>query len=358
MNPEKSPLMSRLILVVLSLILGCLVLLVLRAYEKAPSAEPSALAAVEEGEAVLPVSLPEDTAPAQRPLPRRPPPTSPPRVALATPSPSADSPGEPGAGMPAVAPVVVPVIAGAGGFPRNPGNAHGSAGRAGAGASTGEIIGVVSLVGTPPPPVPIDMGPNCGRLQRDIVTTRHYVVSPEGGLANILVYVSKGGSSQTAAIPLTVILDQQGCMFEPFVLAMQKDQKLLVRNLDPEMHNVHLLPRINQEHNRAQPAGAPPLVFTFPKSEMFMRLKCDVHPWMFAYVNVLNHPFFAVTDTNGQFRLPAVLAAGRYTVTAAHHKMGALVQEVTLKQGETRSLEFQFINPGIVTPQGQVYTSE
>lgn len=84
-----------------------------------------------------------------------------------------------------------------------------------------------------------------------------------------------------------------------------------------------------------------------------MRLKCDVHPWMFAYVNIVDHPFHAVTDTNGLFRLPPALPPGKYVVTAVHLKAGNLVQEVSVGAGERRQMDFYFTVPSGVTPQVQ-----
>jgi hypothetical protein len=71
-----------------------------------------------------------------------------------------------------------------------------------------------------------------------------------------------------------------------------------------------------------------------------MRIKCDVHPWMFAYVSALEHPFFAVTDANGNFTFPLALPPGRYLIAATHLKAGESVQEIEAEQPGTSNLEF------------------
>ncbi len=238
-----------------------------------------------------------------------------------------------------------------------------------AGASHG-ILGRVTLAGVPMPEIPIELGPNCGPLQTKPVTTRHYVVSPDGGLANVLVMVLRRTSNEdeivndlrgpgilpdalldassslsvhAPALSGRVLLDQRGCMFEPYMLAMQKTQTLVARNSDPVLHNLHFTPRRNQEANFGQPAMGHELEFRFQKSEAFIRIKCDVHPWMFAYVSVLPHPFFALTDTNGYYSIQGGLPPGDYILGAAHLKSGTLLDaKVSLKNGSETTKDFQF----------------
>jgi plastocyanin len=178
------------------------------------------------------------------------------------------------------------------------------------------------------------------------------VVNSEGRLANVLVYVSAGAPSVpapgNAAPPL---LDQVRCMFEPYMLAVQTGQPFQIRNSDPELHNIHATPKINQEFNFAQPVRGQSTMKSFARPETFIRIKCDVHPWMFAYVSVLDHPWFAITGTNGGFRLPRGLPAGRYTLTAAHHKSGSLSQQIDFRPGEPKAVEFQFNVPDATQAQ-------
>src|SRR5205814_6500635 len=87
-------------------------------------------------------------------------------------------------------------------------------------------------------------------------------------------------------------------------------------------HNIHTLPAPdsgNKEMNPSQMQGAPDLTLTFDKPENFLKFKCDVHPWMFAWVTVVDHPYFAITDKEGKFTIKNV-PAGKYTVTALHRK--------------------------------------
>lgn len=199
-----------------------------------------------------------------------------------------------------------------------------------------DVTGKVTLKGTPPKEIPIQMDATCGKLHSAPVTTRHYVTAPDGGLANVFVYI-KSGVSGAAAAPgkETPILDQVNCMYEPYVLGVMANQKFKAKNSDSFLHNVHPTPKVagNAEKNAAQPVKGMETEFSFPKQEILVRFKCDVHPWMFAYVGVLDSPYFAVTGKDGTFKIPN-LPPGKYTIEAYHLKShGAnpgVTQEITV----------------------------
>jgi hypothetical protein len=110
---------------------------------------------------------------------------------------------------------------------------------------------------------------------------------------------------------------------------------MVVKNSDPVLHNIHDLPNPdsgNPEKNMAQMPNGPELTFTFEKPEDFLKVKCDVHPWLFAWVSVFNNPYFAVSAKDGTFKISNV-PAGKYTIKAAHRKAGTVTQEVEVKDG-------------------------
>lgn len=203
-----------------------------------------------------------------------------------------------------------------------------------ASATAADITGKIVLNGTPPAEKAIPLDPACGKLWTDTKpTTRFYVVGEGNGLAEVFVYLV--GDNLSGPTPDTpVLLDQKGCEYIPYVLGLQTGQKLLVRNSDPVLHNVHATPRINKQFNLAQLAGAPDIERTFDQPEVFVRFKCDVHPWMFAYVGVLPHPYYAVTEKDGTFKIENV-PPGSYKLVAFHRKTHvtedkALTQDITV----------------------------
>jgi len=202
--------------------------------------------------------------------------------------------------------------------------------------SAADVTGTVTLKGTPPAEkeiVPLKNDPNCGKLVTDTPTTSHYVVGSKGELANAVVIV-KGvpGAKSTGASAAPAVLDQETCLYHPHIFAVQTGQKITVKNSDPVLHNVHTTPTVegNKEQNLAQLPKGPDLTMSFDKSENFLRFKCDVHPWMFAYVCVVDHPYFAVTAADGSFKI-ANVPPGKYAVEVLHRKAAPT--------GETQEVE-------------------
>jgi len=199
----------------------------------------------------------------------------------------------------------------------------------------GDFTGTVTLKGTPPPEKSIDplkTDPSCGKLVTDTPTTTHYVVGAKGELANAIVIV-KGvpGAKSTGASAAPAVVDQKACIYHPHIFAVQTGQKITIKNSDPVLHNVHTTPTVagNNESNNAQMANAADITVSFDKAEQFLRFKCDVHPWMFAYACVVDHPYYALTGADGTFKISG-LPAGKYTVEVSHRKAGTTSQEVEI----------------------------
>ena len=192
-------------------------------------------------------------------------------------------------------------------------------------ATAGNLTGKVTLSGTPPPEKEIDTlkaDAQCGKHHPGSTPmTKFYVVGANKELADVIVVVKglEGKSTGATAAPATV--DQKGCLYIPQILAVQTGQKIAVKNSDDVMHNVHTVPTVssNKEENKGQPGGAPDLSFSIPAPENFLKFKCDVHNWMFAWVTVLDHPYFAVTGKDGSFTIKDV-PPGKYKVVAMHRK--------------------------------------
>jgi hypothetical protein len=210
---------------------------------------------------------------------------------------------------------------------------------AGTCVTAAEISGKVTLNGTPPPEKQIQFDPVCGKLHDKPVTTRHYVVGEGKGLGNVFVYVKEGAKATAAPTAKGPVLDQVGCEYTPYVMGVQAGQPFDVRNSDALLHNVHSLPKFNKEKNIAQPVKGMVNTFVFEKPEVLVKFKCDVHPWMFAYVGVTDHPYQAVTDKDGNFKITG-LPAGEYTIEAYHLKATSKTEKVTVTADDKKSLNF------------------
>ena len=119
-------------------------------------------------------------------------------------------------------------------------------------------------------------------------------------LQNVLVYVSKGLEGKDFDPPKEpVVLDQVGCVYTPHVVAVMAGQPLEVRNSDATLHNVMAKTRQNTPFNFGMPGQSPPVTKVFKQPEFKINLQCFMHPWMYALLHVLDHPFFAVTGPDG-----------------------------------------------------------
>jgi hypothetical protein len=208
---------------------------------------------------------------------------------------------------------------------------------------TGIIEGRVRLAGPAPANPIIRMGadPMCSRQYSGRRAVQEFVVrSADGGLANTLVDIEgKFPPAKPPADPVT--LDQRGCLYVPRVLGMQAGQTLQIQNGDPLLHNVHSLSTRGNAFNVSQPQAG--MVYKMPlkSPDVVMRIKCDVHAWMTAYIGVEPHPFFAITRENGAFRIAGV-PAGRYSIRTWHERYGQLTQQVTVKAGQTTPIELGY----------------
>jgi hypothetical protein len=212
-------------------------------------------------------------------------------------------------------------------------------------ARAADIVGTITFKGAPPAEVTNTLimdDSTCGQMYDKPPTTHFYAVGPNGEFADVIVSLQGMDGKSTGASAPPALLDQKGCLYTPTILAIQTNQKLTVRNSDPCIHNVHCIPTVagNEEHNDPQMPGGADLTYTFPKPEMFLKFQCDVHPWMFAWVSVFDHPYFCVSGADGKFTIKNV-PPGKYTIVAAHRKAGEKTQEVEVKDGNA-TVNFTF----------------
>ena len=212
-------------------------------------------------------------------------------------------------------------------------------------AFAGDITGTVTLKGTPPKEIeitPMMSDANCSKLHTTVPTTHFYVVGPKGELADVVVSLEGISGKSTGASAPPMVLDQKGCEYTPSIFAVQTGQKIIVKNSDPVLHNVHDVPGAgseNKEKNEAQLPNGPDLTFSFSHPENFLKFKCDVHQWMFAWVSIFDHPYFAVSGKDGTFKI-ANVPPGKYKIQAAHRKAGTVTNEIEVKEGEPAKADF------------------
>ncbi len=187
--------------------------------------------------------------------------------------------------------------------------------------------------------------PVCAGKHPDAPARSEVVVAEDdGGLHNVFVYVKKGLEGRKFDTPSEpAVLDQQGCIYVPHVMGVRAGQPITVLNSDGTLHNIHPKPQNSAEINKAMPKFMKKTSISFANAEVMVPVKCDVHPWMQSYIGVMDHPFFAVSGEGGKFEI-AGLPAGTYTIEAWHEseRLGTMTQEVTVADGESKSVDFMF----------------
>jgi len=215
-------------------------------------------------------------------------------------------------------------------------------------AGEGSITGTVKLSGTAPHMKGIDMSkdPFCVQQHKDKpVTLENVMVSANGGLQNVVLYLSEGlNESAASAVPSQEPeFDQKGCMYTPHVMAVDVNQKFKVVTSDQTTHNIHPLPAAgtgNIGWNKSQPPGAPPIETSWKAQEIAIPVKCNIHPWMHGWHVVVKGPY-AITDENGNFTIKNV-PAGSYTVTAWQEEYGTQTAKVAVAGGQAAKADFTF----------------
>ncbi len=206
-------------------------------------------------------------------------------------------------------------------------------------ATVATINGTVKFDGTAPKANKIDMSqdPGCKGTNE-----AENVVVSGGDLANVFVYVKDGLGNRGFDMPKDpVVLDQKGCQYHPHMLGVMAGQTVQIKNDDPTTHNIHPTPKDNREWNESQPPSSPAIEKNFAREEIMLPVKCNQHPWMKMYINVVKSPFFAVTDKSGKYEIKG-LPPGDYTIAFVHEKLGEQDQKVTVAAKDTKTVDQSF----------------
>lgn len=214
----------------------------------------------------------------------------------------------------------------------------------------GAVVGTVAFTGTAPERKAISMDADNACAAGNPNPLSEDTIVADGKLQNVFVYVKDGklteGNKNITGLTFSppapdVTLDQKGCQYRPHVLGIMTTQQLKVTNSDGTTHNVNVQPKSNQGFNQAQGSGAPAIAKAFPRSEVQIPVKCNQHPWMKSYLNVMRHPFFAVSGADGKFEIKG-LPPGTYTVAAWHERFGEKTQSITVAASESKTQDFSF----------------
>ena len=205
------------------------------------------------------------------------------------------------------------------------------------------VSGVARFEGPRPKRQGLGMDKASLKLHKSPPLAENLLVGPDGALANVFVQVKKGVEDKEYPIPAKpAVVDQVGSIFRPRVQGVMVGQKFVLRNSDPFIHNVRSLSFRNRAFNIAQPPKTADREKVFRRKESApVLLGCDFHRWMRAYVFVMDHPYFAITDAQGRFRIEG-LPAGEYTLEAWHEEFGKQQAQITVGSDGAAEADFTF----------------
>jgi len=209
------------------------------------------------------------------------------------------------------------------------------------------ITGVATYDGKAPKlrEIKMDADPICLTQHTEPVYPQSIELGEGNTMANIFVHIVSRLPKKGYPVPSEPVeITQQGCMYAPHVLGVMAGQPVKILNPDGTLHNVHAMPKLNDEFNLAMPKFRKETTKTFNKAEFMFPMKCDVHPWMGAWIAVMDHPYFSTTAKDGKFSIEN-LPPGEYEVEAWHEKLGPQRTKVVLAEGETKEINFTFSRP-------------
>ncbi len=210
----------------------------------------------------------------------------------------------------------------------------------------GTVSGTIKFEGDAPKfkEIKMDADPVCLSHHKEPVLPQTLLLGEGNTMGNIFVQIKNAPQGNYTAPADVVVVDQKGCEYAPHVFAVQAGQKVKILNPDGTLHNVHAMSKVNPEFNLAMPKFRTEVEKTWDKAEFMFALKCDVHPWMTAWMSVMAHPFFAVTKADGKFEIKD-LPDGTYEVEAWHEKLGTKKASVTITGGAAQTVDFTFAAP-------------
>jgi plastocyanin len=210
-------------------------------------------------------------------------------------------------------------------------------------AGAGTIVGTVRFAGPAPQPVVVDItaDPTCAALHPGGLHVDQVEVA-DGRLAGVFVYIKHGLGERPFAVPSEpVVIDQRGCAYVPHVVGVRAGQPIEFVNSDDTLHNVHGTPRESAAWNFGMGVRGARRTLTIANPEVMVTISCNVHSWMHAYVGVVDHPYFAVTDASGAYRFAGV-PPGTFVIAAWHERLGTQEETVRVAGSGLAGADFTF----------------
>jgi plastocyanin len=208
----------------------------------------------------------------------------------------------------------------------------------------GTITGTVSVTGKVPVMADIVERKGDPVCAKTMMKYNDVIVDKKNDLQDVLVRIAPGSIKGKFPSPTDLTVQQKDCMYLPKTFGIESGGSVIIQNQDKTTHNVHTYKGTESQFNQGQPPGTPDI--KLPEKgktydEGVITFKCDIHKWMNSSGVVTDHPFFAVTGSDGAFKLDK-LPPGKYKLEAWHSLFGTKTQDVTVEDGKPLVVTFAF----------------
>jgi plastocyanin len=206
-------------------------------------------------------------------------------------------------------------------------------------ADGGTLAGQIKAGGTTPTGAKFEVTKDpevCGKEK----TRPDVLLGANKELANAVVMVKAAKGKKLDPPAANPVFDQKACEFIPHVLLFPAGSTIDVTNSDGILHNIHTTATVNPSTNQAQPKFKPKINIKVEKPEFPIKVVCDAHNWMSAWWVAMEHPYYAVTDASGNFKI-GDLPAGDYEVDFWHETLGKKTEKVSIKPKEETKVAWE-----------------
>ena len=206
----------------------------------------------------------------------------------------------------------------------------------------GTLIGTVQYRGARPPRTVLEISKDqnvCGHTEK---VNESLIVGEDRGVQNAVVSLTT--IERGKAFPVTgVTIDQRECRYTPHVVLVPVGGEVSILNTDGILHSIRTHSSHNPPLNKAQPKFKKIIKETFPLPEV-IQISCDAHAWMSGWLIVTAHPYYAVTDPHGRFRLEHI-PAGEYEVQVWHESLSEQRQRLKISAKASATLNVELTAP-------------
>ncbi len=206
----------------------------------------------------------------------------------------------------------------------------------------GSITGEVKIIGAVPKPKRMKVDKDKSPCANKPIFSEELLVSNKNkGIKNVIVSLLNINKGKKIELPAAnPQIDQKGCVFIPHVQIISTGVTLEILNNDGILHNVHTYCIKNPSFNKAQPKFKKKMTAVFKFPEM-IKVACDAHRWMSAWIVVAEHPYYALTAADGSFKMSDI-PPGTYQLQYWHEKLGKVTKEITVKPGEKTVVNMEY----------------